>query len=54
MFQYVCIILTEFQSCTSLKLLSFYVIKISLKIMKLKYLCWQNVVFMIFEYNFYQ
>ena len=35
----ICIILREFQSCTSLKLLSIYIIKISLKIIKLKYLC---------------
>jgi len=32
MFQYFCIILREFQSCTSLKLRSFYIIKISLKL----------------------
>ena len=37
MFRYICIILREFQSCTSLKLRSFYIINISLKIMKLKY-----------------
>jgi hypothetical protein len=39
MFRYICIILREFQSCTSLKLRSFYFIKIWLKITKLKYLC---------------
>ena len=52
MFRYICIILGEFQSCTSLKLHAFYIIKILLKIIKLKYLCgccWQNVVYM--SYN---
>jgi len=39
MFRYICIILREFQICTSLKLRSSYIIKISLKIIKLKYLC---------------
>jgi len=32
MFLYICFILMDFQSCTSLKSLSFYVIKILLKI----------------------
>ena len=36
MFQYTCFILREFQSCASLKLHSFYIINISLKIIKLK------------------
>jgi len=42
MLRYICIIFREFQSCTSLKL-RFYIIKISLKIIKLKHLygcCW--------------
>jgi len=39
MLRYICIIFREFQSCTSLKLRSFYTIKISFKIIKLQYLC---------------
>ena len=41
----------------SLKLRSSYIIKISLKIIKLKYICgfcWQNVVCRILQYNLYQ
>ena len=55
MFRYIGIILRKFQSCTSLKLISSYIIKISLKIIKLKYLCgccWPNVVYMIFTIKF--
>ena len=51
MFRYIYIILGEFQSITSLKLRSFYIIKILLKIIRLKYLCgwfWENVISMIF------
>ena len=39
MFRYFCIILRDFQSFTSLKLCSFCIIKISLNIIKVKYLC---------------
>jgi hypothetical protein len=39
MFQYTCIILGELQRCTSLKLCSFHIITIPLKIIRLKYLC---------------
>ena len=37
MFWYVCFVLKEFQSRTSLKLRSFYIIQISLKIIKLNF-----------------
>ena len=37
MFWYICIILREIQSSTSLHLQSFYIIEISLKIIKFKY-----------------
>jgi hypothetical protein len=46
-FLYICIILRQFQSCTLLKLCSFHIINVSLKITKLQYLCgcrWYNVV----------
>ena len=39
MFRYICVTLREFQTCTSLKLRSFHIIKIPLKIVKLKDLC---------------
>ena len=38
-FRYICVIPRELRSCTSLKLRSFCIIKISLKIIKLRYLC---------------
>jgi hypothetical protein len=51
MFRYIRIILREFQSCTSLKLRSFYIIKISLKLSDQNI----NVVFFIKRslYDFY-
>jgi hypothetical protein len=55
MFWYPCIILREFQICGSLKLSSVYIIKISLKFIKLQYLCggcWWNVVYMIFTIQY--
>ena len=39
MFRYICVNLSEFWICTSLKLRSCYIIKISFKITELKYLC---------------
>jgi len=44
MFQYICIILREFQSCTSLKLLSFCIIKMSLKIIQFKIFMWLMLI----------
>jgi len=37
MFRYICIILRELKSCTSLKLRSVYIIKMLLKIIKLNF-----------------
>jgi hypothetical protein len=44
MFQYICIILREFQSCTLLKLRGVYIIKISLKNYQIKIFMWLLVI----------
>jgi len=44
MFQYICIILREFQSCTLLKLHSVYIIEISLKNYQIKIFMWLLVI----------
>jgi len=57
MFRYICIILRELKSCTSLKLRSVYTIKMLLKIIKLIFM-WLLLIkcslYDFLQYNLYQ